>query len=1087
VESVQSTSCVRHAVPFLALVRLTIEKRPRNNRGPVWPLFLARLWERGVARFFTRPRQPDVVGRVRAIQLTPALDSLWSHCHSRFFAKGEIAYTRASSASAVWVSIEMREGGPMRPEAIVRGALLVAAASLCVAANGGRAFATPITWQLTEFQPNINNGGRADTIAVDPSNNKIMVVASESGGLFKTKDGGANWNHVDSFTPYFTRSVVYVTSKIMLATTIDDYTTANSGGGIWRSKDGGASWEHIANPPAPSGVKARFAAGEISIAPDTGHIFVSTTFGVSESVDNGVNWTALSPFGSHGAHSVVAQSGSLVVAGNDSGVARSTSDGSSWSSVSSGPGAITDLHAFGRSPFAAGTLYAVNKSKALYVSEDSGASWVAIPSVPTQSNGCGGIAFVKPILSSKVDHGLHRLTLWEGDRCRLARLDAKQISGTQRFDYSGSWTESTMDHGDSRDLAFTTGSNPAPLLLGSDGGVHRTSDGGATWTLTGGGAHGYNALQVTEVKGQWIDELGQFDLYFGTQDNRVFSSGDLGSTWPNSVCCEGFYLEMLKHVHAAADSHVTFVSCAKCRNLVSGRLFTSLSGWPNPASKHGNPSIVAKSFQDQPVDSEDGFVKGKAATESLGSSWSQYATVPEDQKSIAKLSERTVTTSGKTSTLPVQYQPIRTGFDSAGDFDVVQLVRLSKNASSPTASTYYPTMTGFGGLGINTTAFAQYEVFAVDPLDSGHLIAPDIVNEKMMQSTDGGDTWSEIPALTSLVTNSGKYLFRSGTFSFPSAVSFSHDDPHSVALGTQENGLFVSSDGGGTWKQVPSSEKATYITSVEWETPSEAFVSTYGRGLWHLKGYVFVSHPPPICTPACLFQYVDMGDPGPDRFEQGIFVLDGEIVGAVAQAGVINQVYVSPGTSIGVVGFSGAVPPIAILPTAKSPGFQGLNMGAVASKQQGTKLLGIAMTKGRGLFGAMYGQHSIPLAAATGAPNRQARVEKAEVAQSSPSPTRSRPYLSISAASGSADEVLPGEPVTLKGERFPRGAEIEILVDHGSVAKRTVDGKGAFSMQITAPDTFGLHTVVVRDARTQKPIDGSSFIVRHSDEPQDQK
>ena len=134
--------------------------------------------------------------------------------------------------------------------------LFVAILILCMGASQEHALAFPITWQLTEFQPNIKNGGRADTIAVNPANNSIMFVASESGGLFKTQDAGVHWSHVDAFAPYYSRGIVYVTSSIMLATAIDDYTAADSGGGIWRSTDGGASWKHIANPPAPTGSEA---------------------------------------------------------------------------------------------------------------------------------------------------------------------------------------------------------------------------------------------------------------------------------------------------------------------------------------------------------------------------------------------------------------------------------------------------------------------------------------------------------------------------------------------------------------------------------------------------------------------------------------------------------------------------------------------------------------------------------------------------------------------------------------------------------------------------------------------------------------
>ena len=93
------------------------------------------------------------------------------------------------------------------------------------------AFAVPaqselIDWELAEFQPDIPFGGRANTIAVNPSDNHIIFVASESGGLFKTTDGGISWSHVDTLGAYYSSAVAYVTSDILLATTTDRFSTA---------------------------------------------------------------------------------------------------------------------------------------------------------------------------------------------------------------------------------------------------------------------------------------------------------------------------------------------------------------------------------------------------------------------------------------------------------------------------------------------------------------------------------------------------------------------------------------------------------------------------------------------------------------------------------------------------------------------------------------------------------------------------------------------------------------------------------------------------------------------------------------------
>src|SRR6185503_3294567 len=173
------------------------------------------------------------------------------------------------------------------------------------------------------------------------------------------------------------------------------------------------------------------------------------------------------------------------------------------------------------------------------------------------------------------------------------------------------------------------------------------------------------------------------------------------------------------------------------------------------------------------VNTDAGFTQGFAVTNDLGASWSQYATLPESQRDIAKRSRTALRVPhGHAVTTTVHYQAIRTGYDWTRGFDIVQLARISKRRTTMTASVTYPSMNGFGGLGINPTMFAWYEVFAVDPLDSRHLIAPDVINEKMMQTWDGGDNWAEIPLLTSLVTEAGRFQFRNWIFPHASAVSF---------------------------------------------------------------------------------------------------------------------------------------------------------------------------------------------------------------------------------------------------------------------------------------------------------------------------
>ena len=60
---------------------------------------------------------------------------------------------------------------------------------------------------------------------------------------------------------------------------------------------------------------------------------------------------------------------------------------------------------------------------------------------------------------------------------------------------------------------------------------------------------------------------------------------------------------------------------------------------------------------------------------------------------------------------------------------------------------------------------------------------------------------------------------------------------------------------------------------------------------------------------------------------------------------------------------------------------------------------------------------------------------------------------------------------------------IEVFLDtHPVGSKGEATRNGSFSVAIVAPAEFGLHTLVVRDAKSHRPIDGVMFIVRHRDQ-----
>ena len=189
-------------------------------------------------------------------------------------------------------------------------------------------------WTLSEFQPNIAAGGRANSIAVNPGNARDLC-GFRNGWRFRSNQArpGPTWvrSHLrdgdDRVRPGESERPHRYRRRRLRRSNL---------GGIWRSVDGGTTWTHVPNPPAPAGISDRFSAGAVSIAPDTGKIFVATSFGISYSSDQGATWNTSQPFAAQRVASLVALPGDLILAGGASGVKRSLTAGS----LGSGPALV---------------------------------------------------------------------------------------------------------------------------------------------------------------------------------------------------------------------------------------------------------------------------------------------------------------------------------------------------------------------------------------------------------------------------------------------------------------------------------------------------------------------------------------------------------------------------------------------------------------------------------------------------------------------------------------------------------------------------------------------------------------------------
>ncbi len=484
---------------------------------------------------------------------------------------------------------------------------------------------------------------------------------------------------------------------------------------------------------------------------------------------------------------------------------------------------IPVVHAFAAPWFTGSSsiFFHASEGQKLFLSTDSGASWTQIPAPSANIRE----AFVRVGRSLASDDT--KFEVYYGDGMRFHR----QTFSTPGPTGTGTWLNLTSDHDDPSDVAFDL-DRRIPILLASDGGVHRTADQGASWKLTGGNYGGFDALQIAEIDGQFFPgSPARQDLYYGTQDNDLKASMDGGHSWTGSVCCEG------RFIRASVGGidfkpKVTGSACGPCSNFVSDPGFVNQRAWPNaPDGNHASgadaPFLISgdEYLQDVPNTTVSPVSFDFFRTVSAGTSWSKSF-------SLSLTPKGALIVTGSTTNATV-YQGVQTagalpdggprfGLFRAGDI-AGQAVVTAADAAGNVA---------FGSL---HTPIARYVVFGADPNNPDHLIAPDADAGEMKFSRDGGATWHPLPQLTQAVTDNGQYLFQLSELTLASVIAWDPYDSCHILVGTIQNGIIESTDGGNTWARIAGSKAVTYVSSFYFPPTGPVWVSTNGRGLWTLN------------------------------------------------------------------------------------------------------------------------------------------------------------------------------------------------------------------------------------------------------------
>jgi photosystem II stability/assembly factor-like uncharacterized protein len=376
--------------------------------------------------------------------------------------------------------------------------------------NGGARF-LPIHGDLPRLADGF--GGKPYFIVADPNSTATLYLAN-SGGLFKTVNGGSSWNQQDFPT----------STPLSLAIVSGNSSTLYAGHrGLYKSTDGGASW---------------------------------TQTGLNQSDTTQVRAVVIDPQNASTVYALITRQLSFATFAEP--LVKSTDGGNTWVDVNISP-ENPAVKSFVINPVSSSTLYA-GTSKGLFKSVNGGTSWSSTPVSKVAfalaidpgdpSTIYAGTRFDEPRVLSDDGRGIPR-----------RRVSSAQgaLDGLMRSRDGGvTWSSVNAGLEEADDSAYVIAFDPNPphtIYIGNDAGLFKSNNGGNNWVPTEVVSTITSVLAIDPAGSVYAGLTPGFDA-FVTQLNAN-GSGLLFSTYLGGLLVdEGKGIA----VDASADVYVTGVT-----------------------------------------------------------------------------------------------------------------------------------------------------------------------------------------------------------------------------------------------------------------------------------------------------------------------------------------------------------------------------------------------------------------------------------------------------------------------------------------------------------------------------------------------
>ena len=672
--------------------------------------------------------------------------------------------------------------------------------------------------------------GRFGDIEGHPTNSRILYAGAAGGGVWKTSNGGATFQPIFEDFPQSIGAIEVDPSDpdntVWVGT--GEIWTRNSvsvGDGLFRTKDGGVNWELM-------GFEGSERISSVIVNPNNSNeVYVgvlgglwgdSSQRGVYKTTDGGKTWEQQlfldettgcadlmmdpnNPDVLYASMWEFRRTGwSFTSAGDKSALYKSTDGGKSWNKNHQGfPEGKLGRIAVAVAPSDSNRLYAVletekDEDKGLYGSTDAGQTW-------THLNGDFGLV-VRPFYFS-------RITV---DPKNPDILVKSGLFGSISRDGGNTFTSLGTMHPDIHDIWFDPNDSDR-MFVATDGGVYRSWDGGSTMEIV-------ENIPVSQFYHISVDNAEPYNIYGGLQDNGSWfgpssaPGGVNAGDWTSIGFGDGF--RVLKH---------------ETKPVIYSEMQGAENVW-----RYNTELKQIKTIQPLPLEGTPDFRFNWNAPIALSPNkpdrlyiGSQFLHVSEDMGDTWKIISPDLTTNdpakqnqtdsgglSKDNSGAENHSTIFTIAESSKDEDIIWVgtddgnIQITKNGGK----SWTNVVENIPGLPKNTwvshieasvhdkkTAYATFE---------GHTSGD--MKPYVYKTNDYGQTWTA--------------LHDDSIEGFARNIQEDTVNPNLLFVGT-EFGLFISLNGGESWERFTNNMPATSVHFIALqEQTNDLVLGTHGRG-----------------------------------------------------------------------------------------------------------------------------------------------------------------------------------------------------------------------------------------------------------------